>query len=97
MLPQISDFLIYVISYVIGSIPSGFIVGLVVGKQDIRNHGSGNIGATNLARIYGKRAGIVTFVADCIKTLIALRLVTVSGESIYIAAFLVTLGHGSFC
>ena len=93
MLPQISDYLIYVICYVIGSIPSGYIIGLIIANQDVRNQGSGNIGATNLARIYGKRAGIATFIADCLKTIIALRLVSISGESLYIAAFLVTLGH----
>ena len=93
MLPQISDFLIYVLCYFIGSIPSGFLVGLFIANEDIRNKGSGSIGATNLTRVYGKRAGIVTFVADCLKTLIALRLTAVSGELVYIAAFLVALGH----
>jgi glycerol-3-phosphate acyltransferase PlsY len=93
MLPEISDLLIYVICYFLGSIPSGFLVGLLMGNEDIRKKGSGSTGATNLTRIYGKRAGIVTFIADCIKALVAIRLVGVSGESVYIAAFLVTVGH----
>ena len=93
MLPEISDLLIYVICYFLGSIPSGFLVGLLMGNEDIRKKGSGSTGATNLTRIYGKRAGIVTFITDCIKALVAIRLVGVSGESVYIAAFLVTVGH----
>jgi glycerol-3-phosphate acyltransferase PlsY len=93
MLPQISDFLIYLIAYVIGSIPSGFLIGLLISNQDIRQKGSGSVGATNLARIYGSKIGFITLIADCSKTFIALFLAATSAQSVYIAAFCVTCGH----
>lgn len=93
MLPEISDILIYLLCYFIGSIPSGFLVALLIGNEDIRKRGSGSTGATNLTRIYGKRAGLVTFLADCLKALVALKLVSMSGDSVYMGGFLVTLGH----
>jgi glycerol-3-phosphate acyltransferase PlsY len=58
-------------SYVIGSIPSGFIAGKVAGV-DIRNVGSGNIGATNVTRALGKRYGYPVFAADFCKGLLAI-------------------------
>ena len=50
-----------------GSIPFGLILALVVGKTDVRTHGSGNIGATNVARVVGKKLGIVTLILDALK------------------------------
>ena len=40
-------------AYAVGSIPSGYLVARLQGIQDIRQHGSGNIGATNVARVLG--------------------------------------------
>jgi glycerol-3-phosphate acyltransferase PlsY len=56
------------ISYLIGSIPSGYIAGRLVGI-DIRKTGSGNIGATNVTRELGKRYGYPVFLADFSKGL----------------------------
>ena len=53
-------------SYLLGSIPTGFLIARAKGI-DIRTVGSGNIGATNVFRIVGKTWGIVTFVADALK------------------------------
>ena len=59
--------LVAVFSYIIGSIPSGVILGRLFWHTDLRAHGSRNIGATNAWRTLGKGAGIAVFIADCIK------------------------------
>jgi len=55
------------VAYLIGAVPIGLIVARAFGVRDIRRHGSGNIGATNLLRTLGRRAGIVTLLGDVIK------------------------------
>ena len=52
------------IAYVLGSIPFGYLLVRVFRKQDIREQGSGNIGATNVARSGAKGLGIVTLLLD---------------------------------
>lgn len=54
------------ISYLAGSIPSAYIAGNVRGV-DLRKHGSGNLGATNVARVLGTRIGAIVFIADLLK------------------------------
>lgn len=56
-----------IIAYVLGSIPSGVIIGKVGYNIDIRQHGSGNLGATNTFRILGIKAGIIVTLADILK------------------------------
>ena len=51
--------IIIMLSYLIGSIPSGLLIGKSFYKTDIREHGSGNLGATNTFRGLGVKAGIV--------------------------------------
>lgn len=58
--------ILIIISFFIGSTPSGYLVGKYLGK-DIRKEGSGNTGATNTARALGKKAGLVTLAADLVK------------------------------
>ncbi len=53
-------------SYLIGAIPFGLLVGRLAGV-DVRSAGSGNIGATNVSRLLGKKLGLVTLVLDCLK------------------------------
>jgi len=55
-----------ILAYLVGSIPSGFIIGTLSGV-DVRNAGSGNIGATNVARVLGKGLGVLTLLADIAK------------------------------
>src|SRR5450759_5730439 len=55
-----------IISYLAGSIPSAYIAGKLRGV-DLRKHGSGNLGATNVARVLGAKTGAVVFVADLLK------------------------------
>src|SRR2546423_3464092 len=54
------------IAYLAGSIPSAYIAGRIRGV-DLRNHGSGNLGATNVVRVLGPRIGAVVFLADVLK------------------------------
>ena len=60
-------------SYLIGSIPFGYIAGKLA-RIDIRKHGSGNIGATNVLRVLGKKWGYAVFFADAFKGFVAVRL-----------------------
>src|SRR3989338_7844206 len=55
-----------VFAYVLGSIPTGFLLGLLSGV-DVRQAGSGNVGATNVARVIGRRQGLLTLLADLAK------------------------------
>ena len=55
-----------IISYLAGSIPSAYIAGKLRGV-DLRKHGSGNLGATNVVRVLGAKTGAVVFVADVLK------------------------------
>jgi acyl phosphate:glycerol-3-phosphate acyltransferase len=61
-----------VIAYLIGSIPSGYLVGKIAGI-DIRKVGSGNVGATNVTRFLGKRFGYPVFLIDCGKGIAAVE------------------------
>ncbi len=64
------DGLIVLISYLMGSIPFGYLVAKAHGI-DIRQHGSGNIGATNVMRVLGKTPGYTVFACDALKGLLA--------------------------
>jgi len=64
------DGLIVTIGYLLGSLPFGYIVGKAHG-MDIRQHGSGNIGATNVMRVLGKKPGYTVFACDALKGIIA--------------------------
>lgn len=74
--PPMLNGLIILCAYLIGSIPSGLWIGKIFYKTDIREHGSGNLGATNTFRILGKKAGLVVTVMDVLKGTAAVLLVT---------------------
>jgi glycerol-3-phosphate acyltransferase PlsY len=56
-----------VLAYLVGSIPFGLVIGKVFFHVDVREHGSGNIGASNVKRILGAKAGLAAFVLDILK------------------------------
>ncbi|MFB1098666.1 glycerol-3-phosphate 1-O-acyltransferase PlsY [Terribacillus sp. JSM ZJ617] len=76
--------LFILLAYVIGSIPSALIVGKVGYNIDVREHGSGNLGATNTFRILGKKAGIIVLIADILKGTIATILPVLFGFDLYL-------------
>ena len=59
------NILLPIASYLVGAIPFGLLVGRFAGV-DVRTSGSRNIGATNVARLLGKKFGIITLVLDCL-------------------------------
>ena len=59
--------LLLIISYLLGSIPFGLIIGKLVKKVDIREHGSRNTGATNAVRVLGFKLGALCFLLDALK------------------------------
>lgn len=91
-------FITLLIGYLIGSINSSIIIGKILTGKDIRDFGSGNAGATNALRILGKKAGILTFVFDALKTLVAILICqSIFKESremaIYLSGIGTVLGH----
>ncbi|HWE50866.1 MAG TPA: glycerol-3-phosphate 1-O-acyltransferase PlsY [Bryobacteraceae bacterium] len=84
-------------AYLIGSIPFGLIVVKSMTGADVREGGSGNIGATNVMRTTGRLAGVLTLVLDAAKGLLAVWLADrLTGGNVYwmsAAAFVVLLGH----
>ena len=89
------DYLIVgIASYLMGSIPFGFILTKIFLKKDIRNIGSGNIGATNALRTGNKLIGYSTLVLDVAKAIIPVIFVKINyPDLIYIASLSAFLGH----
>ena len=83
-----------IISYLIGSIPFGLILTKIFLKKDIRDIGSGNIGATNVLRTGNKLIGYSTLLLDVIKAVIPVLYVKVNyPELLHISALCAFLGH----
>ena len=89
------DYLIVgIVSYLMGSIPFGFILTKVFLKKDIRDIGSGNIGATNALRTGNKLIGYSTLILDVAKAIIPVIFVKINyPDLIYIASLSAFLGH----
>ena len=86
--------IIIVISYLLGSIPFGLILTKLFLKKDIRNIGSGNIGATNVLRSGNKLLGYSTLVLDILKAILPVIYVKFNYQDlIYISSLSVFLGH----
>jgi len=65
-----------IVAYLIGSIPASYITAKLMKGVDIRKHGSGNVGATNVLRTAGKGPGIVALILDILKGVIAVTLLS---------------------
>ncbi len=86
-----------VIAYLLGAIPFGYLLVRTLAGTDIRQAGSGNIGATNVLRTTGRAAGIATLVLDIIKGFAAVYLTArlTHGDPLWtsLAALVVMAGH----
>ena len=83
-------------AYLLGSIPSGLWIGRKFFKIDIRQHGSGNLGATNSFRILGKKAGSIVLLMDLLKgsiSILLLKQMDLHGVSPLIIALFAVIGH----
>ena len=87
-------FLIGMVSYLMGSIPFGFILTKIFLNKDIREIGSGNIGATNALRTGNKTIGYSTLVLDILKAIVPVIYVKIFHQDfLYIASLCAFLGH----
>ena len=87
------------IGYTFGLFQTGYIYGMI-NHVDIRKHGSGNAGTTNALRTLGWKAGVITFVGDCLKSILAIlaiRLIFAEHDSVELlmayAGLGAVLGH----
>lgn len=106
MIEKICFALLIVVSYLIGSINASIVMSKIRG-EDIRNYGSGNAGATNMLRTYGKKMAVMALVLDAAKGILAVGIGmivefvlnnmgisnTFTHASKYICALFVVVGH----
>lgn len=84
-------------AYLIGAIPTGVILTRLAGSEDIRSAGSGNIGATNVYRVAGRKLGVITLIGDCLKGVIPLLIAqqgfNLPASGIALVALAAFIGH----
>ena len=88
-------FILCLLAYLCGSVPFGVLLAKTQ-NMDIREHGSGNIGATNVARTMGKKAGLITLAGDVLKGLLVVFIASQWFDSTMVtslAGLAVFLGH----
>ena len=93
---MLSIFLGATMAYLLGSIPSGLWIGRKFFQIDIRQYGSGNLGATNSFRILGKKAGTIVLLMDLLKgsiSVLLLKQMDLHGISPLIIALFAVIGH----
>ena len=87
-------FLIILFSYLMGSIPFGYILTKILLKKDIREIGSGNVGATNALRTGNKIIGYGTLLLDILKAIITIIFIKLNfADYLYISSLCVFIGH----
>jgi acyl phosphate:glycerol-3-phosphate acyltransferase len=89
------NILTLILSYLMGSISFALIVGKMFYKKDIRDYGSGNLGATNAYRVLGIKAGVIVAIADILKGTLACLLPLILSSTInpIVCGLLAILGH----
>lgn len=87
--------LFLVASYLFSAIPFGLLIGRLFFNKDIRKEGSGNIGATNVIRTCGKKAGILTFLLDGLKGALPALMAKLyfAGNFYYLVGIICVIGH----
>lgn len=93
---MLTDLVLVVLAYLLGSISFGLLIARVYGGADLRRSGSGNIGVTNVVRTLGKTAGILTLLGDGAKGLVAVLCAQAWGQASMLpalAAVAAVLGH----
>jgi glycerol-3-phosphate acyltransferase PlsY len=89
--------LILLVAYLVGAIPCGVLLTRLVGAGDVRQSGSGNIGATNVYRVAGRRLGLLTLVGDTLKGVLPVACVLSFSElptqQVSLVAAATFLGH----
>jgi glycerol-3-phosphate acyltransferase PlsY len=84
-----------VLAFIVGSIPFGYVIGKLKGV-DVRQHGSGNIGATNVSRVLGKKYGALVLFLDALKgalPVLILKILELPLEYQVLSGFFAILGH----
>ena len=84
-----------VLAFIFGSIPFGYVIGKLKGV-DVRQHGSGNIGATNVSRVLGKKYGALVLFLDALKgalPVLILKILELPLEYQVLSGFFAILGH----
>ena len=86
-----------IIAYLIGAIPCGVVLVKLVGGGDVRDSGSGNIGATNVHRVAGRKLGVMTLIGDALKGALpvayAIFLAEMPNDQVAMVAVATFLGH----
>ncbi len=90
-------FVVIAVSYLLGSVNTAVLVSKLVYHDDVRKHGSGNGGMTNMFRVFGKKAGLLTLGGDLFKTFLAVGFAYVFLGKLwggpYLAGFFCVFGH----
>jgi len=88
-------FILGIITYLLGSIPFSYIIPKVLTKEDIRQHGSGNTGTTNVVRTLGLKVGVLAFIGDFLKGSLAayIGLHFMGEQGAIVACAMVIIGH----
>lgn len=90
------EYILYsILAYVLGSLPFALIVGKIGYSVDVREHGSGNLGATNAFRVLGVKAGSIVVLADILKGTIAVVIPLLLHADVYllIIGLFAVVGH----
>jgi len=94
---SVATLLVVLAGYVLGSIPFGILFSRILGGTDVRQRGSGNIGATNVSRVAGPLAGALTLLLDAAKGAAAVwvagRFTEGNAAAMILAGLAALLGH----
>ena len=87
--------ILILVGYLIGTIPCSYFVGKVMGNIDVREHGSGNAGATNVLRTVGKKAALIALIGDVAKGIIPAILgqMVLGMDGAVLCAIFAVVGH----